>query len=394
MKKLLYVGGAHSDIPLIQAAKDLGFYVITTGNRKEDPGHQYSDEYYPCDYSDKEAVLMLANKLNIDYIAPCCNDFSVLSCSYVAEKLCLPGFDSFETTKVIHHKDKFRHFCAVNGFPSPNALQFAHIDDAIQSLEKFRFPVIVKPVDLTGGKGVARIDNINAALQPISRAFEVSKQKKIVIEEFIQGSNHGLSTFIKNKKVVFYFFDDEHYYINKYLVSGASCPGSVPLEVIQRLCTIYENMAQILNLKDGIFHTQFILQGNTPYITEICRRPPGDLYVKLVEYATGIKYSHYIIKAFTNSSIDDLFHHDIHGFYTRHCMMSDKPGIIKNINISKQVKDKIFDGLYLLKEGDRIDDHLTQKAGIVFLKYNSFEEMKKLVPHLQHLIKIETGDYA
>lgn len=388
MKKLLYVGGAHSDIPLIQAAKELGFYIITTGNRKEDMGHSYSDEYHLCDYSDKEAVLQLAKKLKVDYICPCCNDFSIISSAYVAEKLSLSGYDSYEVTRIIHHKDAFREFCQKNKFPVPKAISFTDCNKAMQSLDDFNFPVIVKPVDLTGGKGVSKIDKYEEATEKIENAFTISKQKKIVIEEFINGSNHGLSTFIKDKKVVFTFFDDEHYYINKYLVSGASCPGSVPEKVILYLCSVYEQMAQLLNLHDGIFHTQFILKDNIPYITEICRRPPGDLYVKLVEYATGIKYSQYIIRAFCDMNLSGIQQTPINGFYTRHCIMSNTNGKIKDIVYSDEVKNNIFNILYLLQKDNIINDYLSQKAGIAFLKYKNEEEMRQKVPILQDSIKI------
>lgn len=389
MKKLLYVGGAHSDIPLIQAAKSIGLYVITTGNNENDLGHQYSDEYYKSDYSDKEAILDLAKKLRIDYLCPCCNDFSILTCSYVAERLGLPGFDSFDVTQIVHHKDKFREFCHKYGFPVPKAMSFNNVDEAIKSLNNFNFPIIVKPIDLTGGKGVSRIKNEYEAYDLIKKAFTISKQKKIVIEEFIEGANHGLSTFIINKKVVFYFYDNEHYYINKYLVSGASCPGSVPHEIIEKLCKIYEKMAELLNLKNGIFHTQFILKDNLPYITEICRRPPGDLYVKLVEYATGIQYSHYIVKAFCDMDLNGLVHKDVNGFYTRHCIMTNANGIFKQVKILPEVKNNIFDIIFLLKKGDIINDYLTQKAGIAFLKYQSMDEMIQKLTHLNEFIKIE-----
>ncbi|MGQ9844464.1 MAG: ATP-grasp domain-containing protein [Spirochaetota bacterium] len=389
MKRVLYVGGSHSDIPLINAAKDLGFYVITTGNRKEDLGHQFSHQFHPCDYSDKEAVLHLAKTLNVDYICPCCNDFSIITCAYVAQQLSLPGFDSYNITTTIHHKDAFRSFCQSHNFPVPRALSFSNIEDAVKSLHNLNFPVIVKPVDLTGGKGVSCIDTKNDAFSLIKRAFDISKEKKIVIEEYIQGSHHGLSVFLINKKVAFYFCDNEHYYINKYLVSGASCPTSVPNNVIIDLCQIYEKMASLLNLKDGIFHTQFILKDNKPYITEICRRPPGDLYVKLVEYATGVQYSHYIIKSYTNLTISDIQQKSSNGYYTRHCIMSNRPGKIKNIIIHPEIRDNIFDSLYLMNRGDVITDYLNQKAGIVFIKYNTLEEMKMKALVLHTLIQVE-----
>jgi biotin carboxylase len=87
MKKLLLVGGSHADIPVIQAAHQQGFYVITTGNKKDDLGHRLADIYYPADYSDPKQILDLAQRLKIDAICPSANDFSALSCAYTAEKL-------------------------------------------------------------------------------------------------------------------------------------------------------------------------------------------------------------------------------------------------------------------------------------------------------------------
>ena len=66
MKKLLLVGGGHSDIPLIRSAKRLGYRVITSGNRSKDLGHSESDAYIPCDFSDPQEVLELARSLEID----------------------------------------------------------------------------------------------------------------------------------------------------------------------------------------------------------------------------------------------------------------------------------------------------------------------------------------
>ena len=81
------------------------------------------------------------------------------------------------------------------------------------------------------------------------------------------------------------------------MVSGASSPSSVPKSAEEKLCKDSEKIAELLGLVDGIFHVQFILKDGVPIIIEICRRPPGDLYVKLVKYATGVDYPMWIVKA-------------------------------------------------------------------------------------------------
>lgn len=110
MKKLLIAGGGYADIPLIFSAKKLGYHVITTGNRPDELGHLYSDEYHQADFSDIKTMLTLSKQLKISAICACCNDFSALSSAYVAENLGLPGHDSYNTAKIIHHKDLYRQF--------------------------------------------------------------------------------------------------------------------------------------------------------------------------------------------------------------------------------------------------------------------------------------------
>ncbi len=303
-KTILIAGGSHAEIPLIRAAKELGYFVITTGNRENDLGHGFSDRYVKADFSDKEAILKLVTDLKIDAICPCANDFSALSSAYAAEKTGLNGHDSLEISEIIHLKDRFREFAIKHGISSPKALSFNDYEAALKALDRFILPVIVKPVDLTGGKGITRIDELAQAGALIKNAFDISRVKRVVIEEFIEGTNHGFSCFIRNKKVVFYFWDNEHYFLNRYMVSGASCPGDVPESALKELVNESEKIASILNLKDGIFHLQFILKVGKAYIIEICRRPPGDLYIDFVKHATGVDYPMYIVRSFAGMSIE------------------------------------------------------------------------------------------
>ncbi len=387
-KRLLIAGGGHGDIPMILAAKRLGFYVITTGNRPSDLGHKYSDEYVPADYSDRFAIKEIVLKKNIDYLCPSCNDFSAISCAYVAEELSLPGHDSLLVIETLHHKDLFREFCLENGISSPMAKGFINPDDAVEYLREIDYPVIIKPVDLTGGKGVERVDDFNSAIDAIKKSFEVSRAKRIVVEEFIDGTFHGMSTIIVDKKVRFYFYDNEHYYLNRYLVSGASAPGDVPQVTIDKIIADVNKISRELRLKDGIFHIQFVLKDSEPYILEVCRRPPGDLYVRFVELATGVDYSTYIIKSSCGIDISDISQPDKIEPTTRHCIMPAKHGILKEIIIDEDIRDNIIESMMWWQPGQVVSDILTQKFGIVFLKYKDIEEMRKKVDKLNDLIKV------
>lgn len=389
--KFLLVGGGYADIPLILSAKNLGYSVITTGNRPKDLGHAYADEYYNVDFSDCEAVYKLAKSLNVSAICPCCNDFSALSAAYAAEKMGLPGHDSYETAQIIHHKDRFRMFVMANNIPSPQAVGFGNQQEALANMESFSLPVIVKPVDLTGGKGISVVNSIQEAYPAIKKAFRISKAKRIVVEEYVTGSRHGFSTFLYKGKVRFYFSDNEHYYLNPYMVSAASAPSIVDKSVEDNLCLQAEKIASLLSLQDGIFHIQYILKENQPIIVEICRRPPGDLYIKLVEYVTGVDYSHWIIQAFAGIDCKVLRHSSPKRFITRHCIMSATSGKVKDIIFDSSIEKNIIEKFMWWNKGDVITDVMTDKFGIVFLEFISMEEMMTKTKVLNELIKVHVS---
>lgn len=388
MKKCLIVGGGYADIPLILSAKKLGYYVITTNNRPADPGHKDADYYYKVDYSDKEAIYRLARDLDLSAICSGCNDFAALSAAYSAEKLGLPGHDPYETAEIIHHKDKFRIFSLANSISGPEAVGCENMEDVSVALEKLSFPLIIKPVDLTGGKGIAIGNSEADILEAAKKAFTISKAKRLVVEEFIEGSRHGFSAFIYKQKVCFYFADNEHYYLNPYMVSGASTPSTVSEEVEQILCRELEIIARLLKLKDGILHTQFILRNDQPFIIEICRRAPGDLYIKLVEYATGVDYPGWILKSSAGLDCGELRHTKPTGYYLRHCVMCDKVGTLKDLTIKDNINNNIVDKYMWWEKGEKISDVMTTKLGIIFFKFHDYEDMYAKTAFINDYIKV------
>lgn len=389
-RKLLIAGGGYADIPLIEAGRALGYHVITSGNRPHDLGHRYSDEVRLADFSDPEAMLKIAMDSRVDAVCSSCNDFSALSSAYVAETLGLPGHDRLEVAELIHHKDRYREFARTNGIATPLARGYSSMASALSGLEEFRFPVMVKPVDLTGGKGISRVETIAEGQKAVVRAFQSSRAKRIVIEEYIEGSRHGISTFVRDGKVVFFIFDDEHYFLNPYLVSAASVPGSLSQSVVDSLVCTVERIAGLLELVTGIVHVQFIVdQNGVPIIIEICRRAPGDLYLRLVQHATGVNYPAFIVRAETGMDCAGLSHAEIQGFITRHCIMASKSGKVRDVIFDKSIRHKVIDKLLWWKTGDVIEDVLTQKLGIVFLKFDSRREMNAITPMLQDMIHVD-----
>lgn len=391
MKKLLITGGSHAEIPLIRAARELG-YVITTGTNVDGLGHKEADKYINGDFSDKEFIYHLAKSEKVSAIISGCNDFAYLSTAYACEKLGLPGHDSFENARIIHHKDSFRRIQEELEIKYPHAIKIQNESQLKNVLDDFSLPVMVKPVDLTGGKGVSVCNTTDEVFTAFRNALKVTREKYILIEEYVSGTNHGASFLLKNQKVVFTVFDDEQYFKNKYLVQGASMPSlSVSQSAIFSIINDVEKVSNHLKLVDGLFHVQFIIdKSGYPVMIDPCRRSPGDLYTLLAKYTTEIDYPMEITKSEIGLSLSASYPVR-YNFIARQCVMADRNGKVNKIYISDEVKKYIVFQMVWGKCGDEISDFMKYKAGILILKFPDFITMQNILADFHQLVKIEVN---
>ena len=379
-QKILIVGGSHSEIPLIQAAKELGLYVVTTGNQQNGLGHRYADKYYAADYSDKKAIYALAKEIEADYLCFGAHDLSLFSTVYAASQLGIGCFDDMETTELLHHKDKFKEFAAQYGILTPKAYAFDTPASAMDFARKMPVPFIVKPTDMGGGKGICIVQNVPNADVAIRNAFEYTKNGRIVIEEFFEGELHSLSMFIQNQKVVFYYADNEYPCPqNPYGVCTSTSPASGFEQVRDILIAQSEKVAKLLKLKDGLLHMQYLQNGDEVAIIEFTRRMPGDMYNVPVEYSTGVAYAKNILRLCCGMQMDIEFRAQ-KKFISRHCITARScSDVVYAEAIESNIVDKVI----------WCDSQGIEKKGVVFLTYDSEREMVEKTDRLDELIRVK-----
>lgn len=376
MKRLLITGGSHAELPLIRSAKALGYFVITTGNNAEGLGHKEADRYAAGDFSDREFVYALAKRERVDAIVSGCNDFAYLSAAYAADKLGLKGHDSFETAGIIHHKSAFRRLTASLGIPTPAAVCCTDEASLADAFREIGFPLVVKPTDLTGGKGVRICRNEQEARDAFREAKAVSRRTEAVIEQFITGESYGCSVMLRGHKVLCSVFGNECYYKNDYLVSGACTAADLPAAAKERLCRDIETLSAAAGLCDGLFHTQFILDANgVPVMIDPCRRAPGDLYILFAKYATGADFPRMIVQAETGQPMDNPSADRTEALTARMCLMTDRNGSFGGLDLDPQIEEHCFDRLIWAEDGEPIENYLKYKAGILFLRYDTPDEL-------------------
>lgn len=380
MKKALLLCASHNDLGLIRSLKKLGFYIIATGGIKNLPGEKLCDKFIFADYSNKELILQIATKEKISAIVQCCNDFGVCTASFVAEKLGLLGYDSYETTLILHHKDKFKQFCYENDISSTISQSFTNMQQAQDYLSKASYPLIIKPVDLSGGKGVNVAQNSNKAHIALQNAFEISKVKRIVIEPYITGVQGGYCTFLINGKIAAVCSNNEYSILNPYRVEIDTFPANNYNEIAIELNAQIEKIAQILKLKDGIFHLQYIFDGKKVYVIEAMRRILGNMYHIPANALTNMDWEYWETRAKCGMSLKD-FPQNVkqEGFFAYKTILADKNGILQNVSLPQSYDNFVYSQYILRKNGFMIDDFTQTPLGFLFFQFSDAQTMQKVL---------------
>ncbi len=380
MKKVLLLCTSHNDLGLIKALRKLGYYIVATGNRENSPGKCWVDKYIKADYSDKELILSIAREEKIDAVCPCCNDFGVYTAAYVAEKLNLPGYDSYETTLTLHNKDKFKKFAKEYGILTPKTESYDNPEVAMDSIQNMVFPLIIKPTDASAGNGINRVQNYGEAEVAVKEAFSKSRAKRIVVEPYIEGTQHGFCTFLVNQKVVACCTNNEYSILNPYRVEIDTYPAEQWQNVYPILVEQIEKIASILHLKDGIFHLQYILKDGTPWIIEVMRRILGNMYSVPANMLTGIDWDYWEVRARCGLDCKD-FPRVIRqeGFFAYKSIMASSCGRIKKIVVPDAYKKYIYDQFMLHEVGDIITDNKRDPVGFLFMMFADAAEMKRIL---------------
>lgn len=258
-KKLMLLGGIRYLLPVIQAAHEQGYYVITADYIPDNIAHKYSDEYVNVSIIDKEAVLAVAKEKQIDGIMSFGVDPGVVAASYVQNKLNLPSFGPFESIEILQNKDKFRAFLTDNGFNVPWAKGYSTEEEALADASNFSLPCIVKPTDSAGSKGVTRVDSLAGLEKAVKYAFEHSISHRIIVEEFIEkeGCSSDSDCFSLNGelKVVTYSaqrFDENA--AGAYVPAAFSWPSSMNMRQEAELTSEIQRLLTLLHMNTSIYN--------------------------------------------------------------------------------------------------------------------------------------------
>lgn len=396
MKKLMLLGGLRYLLPVIEEAHKLGIHVITVDYLPDNIAHKYSDEYYNVSILDREAVLKLAQELKIDGIMSFAVDPGVVTAAYVAEKMGLPFQGSYESVRILQDKALFRKLLTENGFNVPNAKGYDNLEEAMKDTGFFNWPVIVKPVDSAGSKGVSRVDNPEDLGNAVEYALRESHSGKFIIEDFLEKKGHSSDTdsFTIDGKLVYCSFSDQRFdekADNPYTPSAYSWPSTMPIEVQQELTMELQRLMNLLNMKTGIYNIETRLCKNgKPYIMEVSPRGGGNRLAEMLKYASRTSLIANAVKAAVGLPVEDMEMPRYYGHLAEVILHADKDGIFDKIEIADDKKDLVVETSLWVNPGNEVHGFsgANNAIGTLVLRFPSIESLDRAMSNISSWIKI------
>lgn len=345
-KKLMLLGGLRYLLPVIESAHKLGYYVITCDYLPDNIAHKYSDEYHNVSIIDKEAVLALAKELQIDGIMSFAVDPGVVTAAYVQEQMGLPAFGPYESVCILQNKDRFRNFLTQHGFNVPKAKGFASIEEAMAEKYWYPWPVIVKPTDSAGSKGVTRVDRLEDLRPALEVAFAHSLSKRVIVEEFIEkaGCSSDTDSFSVDGELKFVSFSaqrfDEHA-PNPYTPSAYSWPSTMTAEQEAELTSEIQCLLKLLGMRTSIYNIETRVGTNgKPYIMEVSPRGGGNRLAEMLRFATGVDLITNAVRAAVGDEVVAVEQKPYNGHWAEVILHADKDGYFFSLDMDSVFKEK------------------------------------------------------
>ena len=397
-KKLMLLGGLRYLLPVIAEAHKLGIYVITADYLPNNIAHKYSDEYCNVSIIDKDAVLKAAQELKIDGILSHAVDPGVVSAAYVAEKMGLPFQCSYNAACILQDKSLFRKFLAENGFNCPKAKGYDNADDALKDVDYFNWPVIVKPVDSAGSKGVTKVEDKADLQNAIETALSASLSKHFVIEDFLDkvGAQSSADIFTVDGKLVYPAYSDQLFdkeAANPYTPAIEIWPASMEQKFQDDLTAQLQRLFTLLGVKSGIYNVESrVCSDGKAYIMEVSPRGGGNRIAELQDMATGQSLIANEIKKALNMPMDDITAPQYDGVWCNYILHSSEEGSLVSIEIDPEFKSKyVRDVGLIVKPGDHITPFkgANNSLGTLFLRFETREELDAAISNPDSWVHIK-----
>lgn len=396
--KLLVLGGGSGQISIIKKAKEMGHQVIVSDYYEDAPGKKYADYGETVSTFDIKSNIETAKKYCIDGVLTSGTDQPVYTAARIAEELNLPSFLSADTALKVTNKEEMKKVYKKAAIPSVKH-KFLQQDFSDNELKNFSFPVVVKPLDSQGQRGVFKLNSIAEVRKRFAEVLSFSRENKILIEEYYNSGEITVSGWVNKGKLKILTITDRVTYENGPHIGICTAhifPSKFLSEYHQEIKSMSEKIVKAFQIKNGPIYFQMLIGDNGIKVNEIACRIGGAYEGDFMPSLTGVDILEMMVNLALNQKIDysplNRYRLKENQNWLSVQLFFALPGRIADISSTKEIisLDGVFQIGFNFKKGDKIKkiENATERAGYFIVRAESRDELKERLKKVYDRLKI------
>jgi len=400
-KKLLVLGGIRMSCEIVKQAKMQGVLVYVTDYLENSPAKLIADKSFMVSTTDVDSLVKLVDEEKIDGLLTGFIDSMLPYYQKVCEITGIPCYLTNEHIRITTNKEEFKKLCRKFKIPTVEELIFEKNEENLK-IEETQFPVLVKPVDNSGARGIFVCNNIAELNENYKKALVFSDQKKIIVEKYMTSEEVHLHYIVQDGQIMLSAMADRYMkFLDKGIVKlpvAYIFPSKYIDLYFETLHSKVVQMFESIKIQNGVILIQSFVENGKFIFYEIGYRLNGSLEYKIVSKLNGINPLEMMINyALTGTMHKEKIIEKINPNYKKWGFLITlliKPGKIGKIfGIDKLFTlDDIIDIVPAYVEGDVIPEGVVGTLSQVFIRIfasvNKKEEMSKLIDCIQNTIKV------
>ncbi|WP_027473302.1 ATP-grasp domain-containing protein [Saccharicrinis fermentans] len=343
-------------VSFIQTARENNYQVITCDNNPNNIGHKYADQSVNINLLDFEELANYVERGKVDAVAAFSTDIGAVAAAFVADNLNLVG-NPVKAVKMMANKKEFRLFLYEHGFNSPFFQAVASANEL--SLDDFRFPIIIKPTDRAGSKGVFILKNKCEIQEKIAISLDFSLEHKVIVEEFIVSEMtqiHG-DAMVQNGKLLFCCLGDQYFGdgLLRFSPIGTLFPSSLPEHLLEKVKNELQRFIDVSSYRNGGINIELkIDQYENVYFIELAPRFGGNYIPMAIECLCNLNVVKYAFDIAVGRQVSiPSYRMDKNVF--QFILRSYKEGVFKSVEVRPNRFFRILQSYPIKQVGDTVD---------------------------------------
>lgn len=392
-RSILLLGGSRQQVVAIEAARRLGYRTVLCDYLPDNPGQFVADVFYQESTTDRERMLEIARSENVGGVLAYSSDPAAPTAAYVAEALGLPS-NSLAAVETLSEKHRFRAHLSSCCFPCPKAVSIPASScprKAMELARDMRWPIVLKPTDSSGSKGVTVIERPDeAALEAaLESASGFSRNGTLLIEEFIRSTFPrviGGDVFVIDGEVRFWGLMSclRDGSLGGLVPVGERWPSGLSETQLAAVREQVQRLVSSLGIRFGEFNVEVIVgERDVPYFLEFGARAGGNMIPVQLSDISGVDLVEANVRcAMGDFSLDVGFDGtSADGAFATYVVHADREGAYAGLSLSSQIEPHVYRSVMYVEPGDEVSplDGANKALGILFLRFADPEEMEGLL---------------